>query len=245
MSRALWTASAATNVVSGARSRSRVSGLRLRFYLSSMRLRSSESSLLLCHPLRKLTRIVCSPTVNPTLLSRQEIVALFNTLHRFSESLHAVEQFRQIYAERQAAEGVSDQTTPRVVRHDSFNRLMSLFPVPLADFLDPQRNPSRSASPSRRRGSAAQPYTSTTKRFWLALRQSASARWRTLKARCSSGFVACLQAWLGREWAARIATLTGGDATAVVGAAGARGDSPPSAPSVVPKPQAFGLKAEL
>jgi hypothetical protein len=38
------------------------------------------------------------------LLQRSEVVALFNTLHRTSESLAAVEHFRQMYADTQAAE---------------------------------------------------------------------------------------------------------------------------------------------
>jgi len=45
-----------------------------------------------------------SPKVNPDLLQRSEVVALFNTLHRTSESLAAVEHFRQMYADTQAAE---------------------------------------------------------------------------------------------------------------------------------------------
>ena len=45
-----------------------------------------------------------SPKVNPDLLQRSEVVALFNTLHRTSESLAAVQHFRQMYAETQALE---------------------------------------------------------------------------------------------------------------------------------------------
>ncbi|KIR31652.1 endoplasmic oxidoreductin 1 [Cryptococcus deuterogattii MMRL2647] len=44
------------------------------------------------------------PKINPDLLQRSEVVALFNTLHRISESLASVEQFRQIYAATQKAE---------------------------------------------------------------------------------------------------------------------------------------------
>ncbi|RSH93337.1 hypothetical protein EHS25_007691 [Saitozyma podzolica] len=44
------------------------------------------------------------PKINPDLLQRSEVVALFNTLHRHSESLAAVDQFRKMYAETQAAE---------------------------------------------------------------------------------------------------------------------------------------------
>lgn len=44
-----------------------------------------------------------SPTTNPDLLQRSEVVALFNTLHRVAESLDAVQTFRRMYAAEQAA----------------------------------------------------------------------------------------------------------------------------------------------
>jgi hypothetical protein len=47
------------------------------------------------------------PKLNPNLLQRSEVVALFNTLHRVTESLHSVEEFRQIYARTQAAEATA------------------------------------------------------------------------------------------------------------------------------------------
>ncbi|RIA91737.1 hypothetical protein C1645_692420 [Glomus cerebriforme] len=40
-----------------------------------------------------------NPKVNPNLLTRTEIVALFNTFNRFSESLVAIERFRRMYQE--------------------------------------------------------------------------------------------------------------------------------------------------
>lgn len=48
---------------------------------------------------------VCSPHLNQYLLSRWEVVALLNVLHRFSESLHATEDFRRMWNERKAADG--------------------------------------------------------------------------------------------------------------------------------------------
>lgn len=39
-----------------------------------------------------------SPRSNSNLLQRSEVVALMNTLHRFSESLDAVDDFRRIWA---------------------------------------------------------------------------------------------------------------------------------------------------
>ncbi|KAG2218403.1 hypothetical protein INT45_011591 [Circinella minor] len=41
-----------------------------------------------------------NPKRNPGLLERSEIVALFNTLNRLSESLQAIKKFRQLYHER-------------------------------------------------------------------------------------------------------------------------------------------------
>lgn len=38
------------------------------------------------------------PDVNPQLLSRSEVVALINTAHRFSESLHFTDEFRRLWA---------------------------------------------------------------------------------------------------------------------------------------------------
>jgi len=47
------------------------------------------------------------PKVNPDLLQRSEVVALFNALHRLSESLAAVEDFRQMYAKTQTEEAAA------------------------------------------------------------------------------------------------------------------------------------------
>ncbi|KAI0305714.1 endoplasmic oxidoreductin [Multifurca ochricompacta] len=44
------------------------------------------------------------PRLNANLLQRSEVVALINTLHRFSESLHAVEIFRRLWRESNAEE---------------------------------------------------------------------------------------------------------------------------------------------
>jgi ERO1-like protein beta len=45
-----------------------------------------------------------SPRLNANLLQRSEVVALINTLHRFSESLHAVDDFRRLWRESNAEE---------------------------------------------------------------------------------------------------------------------------------------------
>lgn len=48
-------------------------------------------------PLTWVVNMFFSPKANPNLLQRAEIVALINTLHRFSESLHAVDVFRAMW----------------------------------------------------------------------------------------------------------------------------------------------------
>lgn len=62
-----------------------------------------------------------SPSANPNLLQRSEVVALLNTLHRFSESLAAVNDFRKLWAaadvqdeERMIEAGASASGPPRV-----------------------------------------------------------------------------------------------------------------------------------
>lgn len=51
--------------------------------------------------------LIRSPKINPDLLQRSEVVALFNTLHRISESLAAVDDFRKMYAATQATSAES------------------------------------------------------------------------------------------------------------------------------------------
>lgn len=47
----------------------------------------------------ELDERVLDPVVNPHLLQRSEVVALINTLHRLSESLYAVDNFRRMWAD--------------------------------------------------------------------------------------------------------------------------------------------------
>ncbi|KAG9303644.1 hypothetical protein G9A89_018541 [Geosiphon pyriformis] len=55
-----------------------------------------------------------NPKVTPNLLTRTEIVALFNTFYRFSESVKAIERFRELYRERV----LSLQSLPTVVQNN-------------------------------------------------------------------------------------------------------------------------------
>ncbi|RUO95378.1 endoplasmic reticulum Oxidoreductin 1-domain-containing protein, partial [Jimgerdemannia flammicorona] len=65
---------------------------------------------------------IYSPKTNPHLLQRTEIVALFNTLNRFSESIRAIGRFREMYQnklkaaelERKRADGLERLRTEQV-----------------------------------------------------------------------------------------------------------------------------------
>ncbi|KAG8834481.1 hypothetical protein FRC17_008537 [Serendipita sp. 399] len=46
----------------------------------------------------ELDEKVLDPEINPHLLQRSEVVALINTAHRFTESLHFVDEFRRLWA---------------------------------------------------------------------------------------------------------------------------------------------------
>lgn len=61
--------------------------------------------------------------MNADLLSRTEVVALLNTLHRFSESLHATELFRKMWRETSASESAS-------LKRDAKNALRPPQPLP-------------------------------------------------------------------------------------------------------------------
>lgn len=54
---------------------------------------------------------------NPTLFERSEIVALFNTFNRLSESLHAIQKFRELY--------VQDQKAPEMLYPSVFKTIIS------------------------------------------------------------------------------------------------------------------------
>lgn len=53
------------------------------------------------------------PRINPNLLQRAEVVALLNTLHRFSESLHAAEMFQGMWEEESGTPSKSTPSAPQ------------------------------------------------------------------------------------------------------------------------------------
>lgn len=60
----------------------------------------------MCSPVRLCLEsgltVLRSHDINSHLLSRSEVVALINTLHRLTESLHFVNDFRRMWAEADA-----------------------------------------------------------------------------------------------------------------------------------------------
>ena len=60
----------------------------------------------------ELDESALDPKVNHDLLTRSEVVSLINTLHRFTESLHAVNNFRVMWqeAEKSKQEVLLDST---------------------------------------------------------------------------------------------------------------------------------------
>ena len=116
--------------------------LKVLFELDEKALRSVSPALLFPF-LILILKLNCSPGSN--LLQRSEIVALMNTLYRFSESLHAVDKFRDMWRKLEPrestkiAEKVEESTAakarPSPAVHEEpplpsvFERLMSLFNV--------------------------------------------------------------------------------------------------------------------
>jgi ERO1-like protein beta len=97
-----------------------------------------------------------SPRLNANLLQRSEVVALINTLHRFSESLHAVEVFRRLWRESSAEESVKlIREAEKAVKINispvgySRQRALSPFLIPLKP-LQPSLPVSTNAPPAAR-----------------------------------------------------------------------------------------------
>ena len=73
----------------------------------------------------------CSPETNKNLLTRSEVVALINTLHRLTESLHFVSNFRSMWADapedvsRELIKEAEKAVAGRVRRLIVFNSLLS------------------------------------------------------------------------------------------------------------------------
>lgn len=75
---------------------------------SPLRARREDARVSLDAYARILKLIRFSPHSNRNLLTRSEVVALMNTLHRFSESLHAVSLFRGMWAAEHEQHSLND-----------------------------------------------------------------------------------------------------------------------------------------
>ncbi|KAH7888535.1 hypothetical protein F5I97DRAFT_710907 [Phlebopus sp. FC_14] len=91
------------------------------------------------------------PRKNQNLLQRSEVVALINTLHRFSESLHAVERFREMWR------NVREKDSERLI-HKAEKAAVGKVPVPASIYTvisltrtlsKPRKSPAQS-SPSHK-----------------------------------------------------------------------------------------------
>ena len=84
-----------------------------------------------------------SPNLNSNLLRRSEVVALINTLHRFSESLEAVNHFRHLWAEMDHLESAKlikeAEKSAAVSVHSSITNISVLTQ---RNFLQPNLEPS-------------------------------------------------------------------------------------------------------
>jgi ERO1-like protein beta len=130
----------------------------------------------------KCTYFFPSPRLNANLLQRSEVVALINTLHRFSESLHAVEVFRRLWREssaeesakliREAEKAVNINMPP--VGHSS-QRTLSPFLIPLKP-LQPSLPVSTNAPPAAR---------------LVEVMQNRAALWVRV---CKEGTIECVEA---------------------------------------------------
>ena len=67
-----------------------------------------------------------SPQANHDLLHRSEVVALINTLFRFSESLKAVEDFRHAWRNLDSSDTQTIITETDKITHDHVSRLLFL-----------------------------------------------------------------------------------------------------------------------
>jgi hypothetical protein len=95
------------------------------------------------------------PAANHNLLQRSEVVALINTLFRFSESLEAVEDFREVWKATSAAEGEkliveaerSAAATSRVRKQTKCLRVVWL----LTGLIQPRPSPAAGREPDEKR----------------------------------------------------------------------------------------------
>jgi len=68
-----------------------------------------------------------NPTTNPHLLQRTEVVALMNTLHRFSESLKAFDHFRGLWAQEHGNSMDEEQASEKISHPPCSSTELSLY----------------------------------------------------------------------------------------------------------------------
>lgn len=72
-----------------------------------------------------MINVLASPYSNANLLQRSEVVALMNTLHRFVESLEAVNKFRSMWSEMSSTD--SEDLITKTEQHTKAHQVNSIF----------------------------------------------------------------------------------------------------------------------
>ena len=99
--------------------------LKVLFELDEMALKSATRLLgSTCH--RLTYRYYLSPQTNHDLLQRSEVVALINTLFRFSESLKAVDDFRRIWRNLDSSDTQTIVTEIDQITHSNVSSILFL-----------------------------------------------------------------------------------------------------------------------
>lgn len=143
-----------------------------------------------------------SPRANANLLSRSEVVALINTLHRLSESLEVVDIFRTLWNDTSAED--TEQLLSPAEPHSQYSHSSPKTPGALTPDTPPPPRAATPPQPSPPAGSSYPPSLLDTIKLNLA-------RWGL---RCKNGTFECLAAiveyiWRGGDFMRGLFRLSG------------------------------------
>ena len=124
-----------------------------------------------------------NPRKNTNLLQRSEVVALFNTLHRFSESLQAVDTFREMWRDVKDRDVVENGTNEQEKLINEVQKAVQGTPR-----MHPTPTPAVSPVQSRVLGEQAQPLASF---LGIPILQLISARIRAFLNECKRHTILC------------------------------------------------------
>ncbi|GAA5912698.1 hypothetical protein JCM8208_007734 [Rhodotorula glutinis] len=138
---------------------------------------------------------LASPTDDPTAhgvaLSRSELVAFVNTLHRLSESLAAVDRFRTLWAHRGEPAPPPARSPAPPASSSSASPASSHVVAPLEDRVRPDEplNSAPPAAPSTHKPSLEPSVTEAN----TSTSSSSSSLWERLVGLCEGGWSACVR----------------------------------------------------